>query len=1421
MFINDPNEFDHLEIGLASPDRIRYWSYGEVEKPETINYRTFKPERKGLFCEKIFGPVKDWECSCGKYRRIRYRGIVCERCGVEVTHSKVRRERMGHLELASPVTHIWFLKGIPSYLGIILNLTARQLEEIIYYDAYIVLDVDSSIEIEIPKYSIMNTIEHAELKQKYGSKLTTDIGASAIKKLLQNLNIEQDITDLREELVDAKGQKKLKVIKRLRVLEAFVKSGNLAEWLVLDVVPIMPPELRPMVQLEGGRFATSDLNDLYRRVVNRNNRLKRLLDIGAPEMIIRNEKRMLQESVDVLISNGKRGRAVTGSNGRPLKSLGNIIEGKQGRFRQNLLGKRVDYSARSVIVVGPNLEFNKCGLPKEMALELFKPFVIRKLVADGISSNVKGAKRKIENRDLEVWAILEKVSKGKLVLLNRAPTLHRLGIQAFEPILVEGSAIQVHPLVCTAFNADFDGDQMAVHLPLSIEAQTECRLLIESTNNILSPSSGAPIVTPSQDMVLGCYYLTVDNEYYEYQNNIYPSIEEAKRAFDAGYLSYHSKFSVRIDGQIYKTSMGRIIFNLAIIDAHKKHDIEAYEYINKVVGKKQLSDLVYDHYIKYGNKVTSTLINNLKKVGFRYSTQSGLSISIDDLTVPDTKKEIINKANTQVKQLDTLESKGLISTSEKKVRSSEIWRSVTQNVAQELNLAMGLLNNVYIMANSGARGNMDQVRQLAGMRGLMSDSQGRTIDIPILHNFKEGLTLTEYFISAYGARKGLVDTALRTADSGYLTRRLVDIAQDLMVTIPDCGTDQGINYTSIKSELKTLIPLSEIIEGKISLEKIEDADGNVIIEVGDLISKSQAKYVNDNNIKSLKARSVYTCKAKKGICQLCYGVDLSTAKLVNIGEAIGIIAAQSIGEPGTQLTMRTFHTGGVDLRKSSTVQIKSSRDGKVKLDKNLSISKLSSGDETLWVNSKDGSLTIKSKSGDETINFLKGSRLLIKDNVSVKKDEVLIEYDPNENYIFSSIQGNVYYDTNKVLKYSDSSNMYAGKETSELYIYDPSSTEEILTSKNIAELCEVNKPIPFEASQLLKINAPYIVKKITQLEDNSKRKTKEFRLTVCKSNTYPFFKGTQIFVENGSKVTIDQGILLQRLQTDASKTQDIVQGLPKVEELFEARKPKDAATLSLLTGTVNITSSDLFWFVTVNGENDEVIDHKIPKTFILSVFSGQEVKKGDKLSVGPINPHDLAKTVGIDTTRTYLTDEVQKVYRSQGVQINKKHIEVIVRQMTRKVSITDMGESTLLLNEQLDIKLFEKICAELKNEGLKLPLAEHVLLGITRASLNTESFISASSFQQTAGVLTKAAVEGSCDPMTGLKENVIIGKLIPAGTGTFTSDTVNIHSTVQQEEDEEGDDETKDDQDQQGEESSDKSKTNTKSQSKNKEELVK
>ncbi len=1386
MFVNDPSDFEFLEIGLASPDRIRYWSYGEIEKPETINYRTFKPERKGLFCEKIFGPVKDWECSCGKYRRIRYRGIVCERCGVEVTHSKVRRERMGHLELAAPVTHIWFLKGIPSYLGIILDISSRQLEEVIYYDAYIITDVKEEYEGQISKGQLISTFEYIELKEKIGDGFKAAIGASAIKDLLANLNLQKIIAKLREDLATAKGQKKLKIVKRLRVLEALNKSGNQPEWLVLDVIPVMPPDLRPMVQLEGGRFATSDLNDLYRRVVNRNNRLKRLMDIGAPEMIIRNEKRMLQESIDVLISNGKRGRAVTGSNGRPLKSLGNIIEGKQGRFRQNLLGKRVDYSARSVIVVGPHLDFSNCGLPKEMALELFKPFIIRKLVEDGISSNVKSAKRKIEKRDVIIWSVLEKVIRGKLVLLNRAPTLHRLGIQAFQPILVEGSAIQVHPLVCAAFNADFDGDQMAVHLPLSLEAQAECKLLIQSTNNILSPSSGRAISTPTQDMVLGLYYLTIDNEDSEQKEKIYINVDEAQRAFESRSLLLQDKIRVKISNKFISTTMGRVIFNEAINSTLNDNKLDENPYINHQIGKKELGEIVYSLYTTFGSKITSEILNNLKEIGFKYATLSGISISVEDLTIPESKPEILEKARLEVEKITSLEEKGVITTADKKTRSSDLWRKVTHQISDELSNSMGKFNNVYIMANSGARGNMDQVRQLAGMRGLMSDSQGRTIEIPIRSNFKEGLTLTEYFISAYGARKGLVDTALRTADSGYLTRRLVDVAQDIMISMEDCGTKEGIKYTALKDDAgKPFVSLGDIVEGRIALETINYPNTKKpIVKNGEMITRDKAKELDAHNVSELTARSPYMCKAERGVCQSCYGIDLSTAKTINLGEAVGIIAAQSIGEPGTQLTMRTFHTGGVDLRKASMITFKARSNGKISFKKDDVPIKVQDGKVGYWVIPQNASLEITGKDASSLLDIPAGAKILVKDKDNVLKDDVIAEYDPNDLFLFSSQSGTVFYDEKLVnqIDQSDGSKLLAANNSGEIFVYDKNDAKEYFVSKINAEKHSVLTKV---SGNVLGEEAQKSSSLILSIDVNkqSSKKSDEYKITAVNGAAYAFSKGSILFVKNKDKVNEKKCIAMHRLSGDMSKTEDIVQGLPKVEELFEARKPKEAAVLSEIDGVVDLVNNKTYWSICVIDDEGNSKEYKVSKGNSIKVSSGQFVKKGEKLSHGQVNPHDLATTRGIDETRKYLSDEIQKVYCSQGVQINKKHIEIIVRQMTMKATVSEMGEGTLLLNEMVDIRELQKINEKLKKEKKKTIGSVPVLLGITRASLSTKSFISASSFQQTASVLTRASIEGQKDNMYGLKENVIIGKLIPAGTGAINTHNVLINLPVNEEDD--------------------------------------
>ncbi len=1377
MLVNSPSDFDYLQIGLASPDRIRFWSFGEVEKPETINYRTFKPERRGLFCEKIFGPVKDWECSCGKYRRVRYRGIVCERCGVEVTHSKVRRERMGHIELASDVSHIWFLKGIPSYMGLLLDMSSRQLEEVIYYDSYIVTDVSSAMEGVLEERKVISAIEYNRLKEKYGDQFKADMGASAIKSILKKLDLKNMITDLRSALDESKGQKRLKITKRLRVVEAFFKSGNRPEWMIMEVIPVMPPDLRPMVQLEGGRFATSDLNDLYRRVVNRNNRLKRLMDIGAPEMIVRNEKRMLQEAVDVLISNGKRGRSVTGANGRPLKSLGNIIEGKQGRFRQNLLGKRVDYSGRSVIVVGPQLKFHQCGLPKEMALELFKPFVIRKLVERGISANVKGAKRKIEKREVEVWDVLEEVIEGQPVLLNRAPTLHRLGIQAFEPILVEGSAIQIHPLVCTAFNADFDGDQMAVHVPLSIEAQVECRLLIMSTNNILSPSNGRPIVTPTQDMILGCYFLTVEDTGTPVgKGKWFSEIAEAWRAWDARVIGLQSGIKVRHGSEWLETTIGRVIFNSTIWDVLHKNGIESTPFINDEIGKNRLSDLVLKWFYAYGNDVTAHLIDRIKSIGFKYATLSGISISIDDLKIPPEKPAILEGAYADIRKVDELFDSGSISSRERVLRANDVWRETTAKVLGALESGLGRLNNLHMMANSGARGNFDQVRQLAGMRGLMSDSQGRTVSIPILSNFKEGLTLTEYFISCYGARKGLVDTALRTADSGYLTRRLVDVAQDVMITEEDCGTDGYVDIQAVKDGINIIVPLADMVEGRVTKERILAKDGSVIVDAGEIITESTAKMIQELGRDFVRTRSVYKCAARRGLCQACYGLDLSSGAAINIGEAVGIIAAQSIGEPGTQLTMRTFHTGGVDLRKVSKVDIKTKHVGKVVVSEDLALSRVTDEDGVpIWVTTMEGDIFVDTEFGERRAYLVPvGSSVFVKDGDTVSEATILAEHDAAYEYVISASSGVVRVFGANLKAISAVRGESFSQKDGEIFVFNSEVGVKYSIPVSYSEGVTIGDRLrnEYELSPGVRLTSPGLV---SNIEMASTGDDKIAIVTICPGETYFAQSGARFFVSDGDRVRVGQVLAKERVgSADESKTKDIVQGLPRVEELFEARRPKESAVLSEIDGVVSIDEKDGIRVICVMGAENEKKDYKVSYGVRLKVYAGKTVRRGDLLTEGIVSPHDVLKTKGLFATQFYLSDEIQKVYRSQGVKISSKHIEVIVRQMTRKVNVTQMGESDFLPNELIDIRSFERTNLRLVEEGKAPAVGERELLGITRASLYSESFISSASFQQTASVLTKAAIEGQLDPMYGLKENVIIGKLIPAGTGMVFYDRVGV-----------------------------------------------
>ncbi len=1122
-----------MRIGLASPEQIRAWSSGEVKKPETINYRTLKPEREGLFCEKIFGPTRDWECHCGKYKRVRYKGIICDRCGVEVTKSKVRRERMGHIELAAPCSHIWYFKGIPSRMGLILDLSPRSLEKVLYFVSYIVTDPGDT---PLMKKQLLTEAEYREYKEKYGNRFQAGMGAEAIKVLLQEMDLDEMAEELRAELRETTGQRKVRAIRRLEVVESFRNSGNRPEWMILDVIPVIPPELRPMVQLDGGRFATSDLNDLYRRVINRNNRLKRLLDLGAPDIIVRNEKRMLQEAVDALIDNGRRGRPVTGPGNRPLKSLSVMLKVKQGRFRQNQLGKRVDYSGRSVIVVGANLQLHQCGLPREMALELFKPFVMKKLVNDGHAHNIKSAKRMVERVRSQVWDVLEDVIKDHPVLLNRAPTLHRLGIQAFEPVLVEGRALQIHPLVCTAYNADFDGDQMAVHVPLSAEAQVEARVLMLSAHNILNPKDGRPVVTPTQDMVLGSYYLTIAKPKEEgVPEKVFASFEEANYAYEMGEVTLHEPVKVRYKGKLMETTVGRLIFNQVIPDE--------VGYYNQVVGKKELGQIVAKCFRTLGHAATAKMLDGIKKLGFTYSTRAGITIGITDILIPKVKKELLEKAEQQVEEIAAKFRRGLITEDERYQLVIGVWNKTTEEVTKALVDDLDRFNHVFMMANSGARGNIQQIRQLAGMRGLMADPSGRTIELPIKSNFREGLTVLEYFISTHGARKGLADTALRTADSGYLTRRLVDVAQDVIVREDDCGTATGIVVGDIMDGTEPIESVAERVAGRFALEDIKHPEtGEIIAKAGELISDDMAARIAEAGIKKVNIRSVLTCKTRYGVCRKCYGRNLATGSMVEIGEAVGIIAAQSIGEPGTQLTMRTFHMGGV--------------------------------------------------AGD-----------------------------------------------------------------------------------------------------------------------------------------------------------------------------DITQGLPRVEELFEARKPKGQAIISEADGVVKIYEKSGRKEIEITNEGEDHYIYQIPFGSRIKVKDGQRVEAGDELTEGSVNPHDLLKIKGIRGVQSYLLHEVQRVYRLQGVDINDKHIEVMIRQMLRKVKIEDTGDTNLLPGGLIDIFEFEEENARVLALGGEPATAKPVLLGITKASLATDSFLSAASFQETTGVLTEAAIKGKSDPLIGLKENIIIGKLIPAGTG--------------------------------------------------------
>ncbi len=1334
-----PAEYAAIQIQMASPEVVLSWSYGEVTKPETINYRSFKPERDGLFCERIFGPVKDWECNCGKYKRIRFRGIVCDRCGVEVTQSKVRRERMGHIQLAVPVSHIWYFKSLPSRIGHLLDLSIRELERILYYENYLMIDPGNS------SYQAGDVLTEEEVDDLEDAGKTFDarMGAEGVQARLKQMEIEELAVDLRAQAkVETSVQRKKDVLKRLRIVESFRQSDNRPEWMILEVVPVIPPDLRPLVPLEGGRFATSDLNDLYRRVINRNNRLKKLIDIQAPDVILRNEKRMLQEAVDALFDNGRRTHSVRGDSRRPLKSLSDLLKGKQGRFRQNLLGKRVDYSGRSVIVVGPELKLHQCGLPKNMALELFKPFIIMKLEEKGYVQTVKSAKKLVERERPEVWDILEEIIEDHPVMLNRAPTLHRLGIQAFYPVLVEGKAIRLHPLVCAAFNADFDGDQMAVHVPLSFEAQLEAKILMLATNNVLLPSSGRPIAVPSQDMVIGCYYLTNEKKGGKGEGMRFFNSDEALQAFDSGFVELHSKIHVRIGGQLVETTPGRLIFN-NILPGNMP-------FFNETATKGKLTDLVANCYWLEGQTPTVEFLDRLKWTGFEYATRAGVTVSIDDLVIPDEKDELIEDARTQVAKIQKQYGRGAITSGERYNKVIDLWTHTTNEVGRVMFENLGKeqqgFNPVYMMATSGARGSREQVRQLAGMRGLMAKPQkkltggvGEIIENPITSNFREGLSVQEYFISTHGARKGLADTALKTADAGYLTRRLVDVAQDVIVREPDCTTILGLNVSAIKEGEEVIESLADRILGRVALEDVYDPyTDELIVEAGDEISEPQATAIEDAGIDTVDIRSVLTCESKFGVCAKCYGRNLATRKKVDIGESVGVIAAQSIGEPGTQLTLRTFHIGGAASRIAEQSQVVAKYAGKIVLE---DVRSLKRDDGTVMVVSREGAgeLHIVDDKGRvrSRLKVPYGAHLLVSDGQEVKKGDIIYEWDPYTGVILTEKNGVVKFrDIEKDVSYREQHDAHTG--LIQRIIVDTKD-------KSLFPTILIQNPSG-------KTLASYRVPTEAQLE-----------------------------VKEGD--TVKSGDVLVKMPRVIAKSRDITGGLPRVAELFEARRPHDPAVISEIDGTIEFDKIVRGQQkILVNGEHDEVRDYLIPHGKHLMVHAGDFVRAGDRLCEGAKDPHDILDILGVYEAQSYLVNEIQEVYRLQGVRINDKHIEVIVRQMMQKVQIETIGDTNFLEGERVDKIKFEEENARVIAEGGEAATSRPLLLGITRASLSTESFISAASFQETTKVLTEAAISGKIDYLMGLKENVIIGHLIPAGTGIEQYKTIDLVSDEDEEE---------------------------------------
>ncbi|MBX6368880.1 MAG: DNA-directed RNA polymerase subunit beta' [Rhodospirillales bacterium] len=1338
-----PQSFDQIKISIASPERIRSWSYGEIKKPETINYRTFKPERDGLFCARIFGPIKDYECLCGKYKRMKYRGIICEKCGVEVTLSKVRRDRMGHIELASPVAHIWFLKSLPSRIGLLLDMTLKDLEKILYFENYVVVEPGLS---PLKLHQLLTEDEYLQHQEELGEdSFRAEIGAEALKTMLSAINLEEELEKLRTELRETTSEaKRKKLVKRLKLVEAFIASNSRPEWMILDVIPVIPPELRPLVPLDGGRFATSDLNDLYRRVINRNNRLKRLIELRAPDIIVRNEKRMLQEAVDALFDNGRRGRVITGANKRPLKSLSDMLKGKQGRFRQNLLGKRVDYSGRSVIVVGPELKLHQCGLPKKMALELFKPFIYSKLELYGMASTIKAAKRMVEKERPEVWDILEEVIREHPVLLNRAPTLHRLGIQAFEPILIEGKAIQLHPLVCTAFNADFDGDQMAVHVPLSLEAQLEARVLMMSTNNILSPANGKPIIVPSQDIVLGLYYITLERPGEKGEGMAFADLGEIEQALAAGAVSLHAKITARVstvdkDGNpVMKrvvTTPGRMLLSEIL----PRHPNVGFEMVNRLLTKKEISNVIDQVYRHCGQKETVIFCDRLMAIGFSQACKAGISFGKDDLIIPAKKEKLVHEAQEKVKEYEQQYLDGLITQGEKYNKVVDVWSSCTEKVAEEMMKVIREakpgqpINSVWMMADSGARGSAAQIKQLAGMRGLMAKPSGEIIETPIISNFKEGLTVLEYFNSTHGARKGLADTALKTANSGYLTRRLVDVAQDAIIVEEDCGTTRGLTMRPVVDGGEIIAPLSDRILGRTAaVDVISPLDGTVIVKGGELIEEEAVDRIEQAGLDAVAIRSVLTCEAKVGVCAKCYGRDLARGTLVNIGEAVGVMAAQSIGEPGTQLTMRTFHIGGAVQRGAEQSSIEAPLDATVRV-KNRNVVKNSEG--VAIVMGRNLEVVLEDAEGRERARHRipYGAKLLLDDGKKVSKGDRIAEWDPYTIPIITERDGFAHY----------------------VDLVEGVSMREV-----VDEATGISSKVVVDWKQ--QPRGGDLRPRIVLRDKNGEA------LTLASGSEARYFLSVDsiLSVENGAEVKA--GDVIARIPRESSKTRDITGGLPRVAELFEARKPKDFAIISEIDGRVEFGKDykTKRRIVVKNEETGAEVEYLIPKGKHISVQEGDYVQKGDLLMDGNPVPHDILNVLGVEALASYLINEIQEVYRLQGVKINDKHIEVIVRQMLQKVEIVEPGDTTFLVGEQVDRSEFEAENAKTEADGGRPATARPVLQGITKASLQTNSFISAASFQETTRVLTEAAVSGRVDNLAGLKENVIVGRLIPAGTGS-------------------------------------------------------